>query len=237
MTSLPITSAQDVQYYGAMIAQSGMFGADSEAQGVAIVLMCHQQGQSLLEYQRTFHLVGGKPSMKADVMLAKLLEYGGGYEVLERSETVAHIKAWRQGNEANPFELRLTIEQAIEQKLPFKGDGRTFKNTWQNYPRAMLWARASSEAVRVVEPRVNAGIYAPEELDDDANPAPIEPTDPFAAIPPDPVDYDIVPFGPSAGKRWFDLGREVLMRVKADPKTLTKEHLQAVDAALERLPF
>ena len=232
---------------GEQLAASGFYGELFPAQGFAIATACYQEGISYEQFRRTYHIIESKPSMRADTMLAKLLELGGDYKVIERTATVAHIRARRSGGE--PVDVRMTMEEAVEKGLPFT-KAKTMKRNWKVHPTNMLWARVSSEVVRVVEPRVNYGIYTPEELegDDDAATAisgepipctkpPAVPADPFSAIPADTVDYNIVPFGPSAGKRWIDLGRVTLQAVIANPQTLTKEHLEAVNTAFEKLPF
>lgn len=244
---------EDFVKIGDHLAASGFFGDIHAAQGFAIATGCYQEALSYEQWRRTYHVIEGKPSMRADTMLAKLLELGGDYDILERTDTVAHIRANRAGKE--PHEVRFTMEDAIEVGLPFKSGTKTLKRNWKVHPKNMLWARASSDAVRAVDPRVNHGIYTPEEMegpegDDVANamsgdPVPLAkapaaaeiPADVFQALPADAVDFDLVPFGPNAGKRWIDLGREILTKVLADPQTLTKEHLIAVQAAFDKSPF
>ena len=241
----------DFMKIGEQLAASGFFGEIFPAQGFAIASGCYQEGLSYEQWRRTYHVIEGKPSMRADTMLAKLLEQGGNYEILERTDLVAHIRANRAGCE--PHEVRFTMEDAIAVGLPFKNGTKTLKRNWRVHPKNMLWARASSDAVRAVDPRVNHGIYTPEEMespngDDIANaisgdPVPLTkapaavPEDPFTAIPKHTVDYDIVPFGPHAGKTWLNLGRDILQLVIANPKTLTKEHIEAAQVALDKSPF
>jgi len=56
-----------------------------------------------------------------------------------------------------------------------KAAGLTGKQTWKQYPRAMLRSRVISEGIRTVYPGVAVGIYTPEEVGDfDAAPVKAE---------------------------------------------------------------
>ena len=70
MENLPVKSMNDLAKIGQMIAQSGMAGASNEGQGLIVAMTCHQQGITPLEFIRTYHIIDGKPSMKADAMAA-----------------------------------------------------------------------------------------------------------------------------------------------------------------------
>lgn len=170
MTTLPITSADDALKIGQMIARSGTFGVNTDEAGAVIALMCHQEGISLLKFQRTYHMMGNKPTMKADAMLAQFVDNGGGFDLIERSESRAAIEAWRENGKKHKFEL--SIEEVKKAGYCYSKDGKTMSNTWRQYPKAMLWARLVSDMVRALDPRVNAGIYTQEEMQDVQEPAP-----------------------------------------------------------------
>jgi len=285
MFQLPIKSVQDAQAIGQAIAQSGMFGVSNDGAGTIIALMCFQRGISLDEYERTWQFVQGKRSMRYDVMLAKLLELGGDYKILERSKDRAHIQLKREGGEWADFSLTMT--DAIESGVACEKDGKTVKQQYRMRPEVMLLSKCVSNGVRITEPRVNFGVYTSEEVEEinenqstnqvapgpspKAIQFPIDPEmpanepygpnggtlvyeqkaeapaqttlpasvpDPFASIPADPVDYTVMPIGPHAGKKWAELGHEMLQALKADPRILTKQHLAEIDKALdESVPF
>lgn len=270
---LPINTPEDAMSVGTMIARSGMFEARSNEAGAVIAMMCAGEDMSLLEFIRTFHIIEGRPTMKADVMLVKFLQLGGHYDVIERSDTAAEIVLNREGAKAVTF--RLTFDEVKRAGYCFGKDGKTLSRNWAVRPKNMLWARVVSDAVRVMDPRVNAGIYTAEEMSDEETrtepapkpvqdkpqpkpvkaapapepvapaptvapsaPAPVAPlADPFADLPDDPVDYSVCPIGKNKGKAWSELPRDVLLKVVDSPQTLTKKHVEAVKAALEKTPF
>jgi hypothetical protein len=115
-----------------------------------------------LDYIRTFHLIEGKPSMRADAMLAKFAERGGKYKINEFSAKRA-AAVFTKGE--NTLDLELTMEQALAAEWPNDSKGGIKKN-WRCTPDAMLWARLVSKAVRILDPGVNSGTYTPEEMAD-----------------------------------------------------------------------
>ena len=167
---LPYQGMTDLVQAGALLARSGFIGIKNEADGFVIATACHQTGMTFMEFSETYHIVEGKPSMRADAMLARLMELGGEYEIVERSDTKAAIKA-TFGKATGMFSL--SWEEAQQEPFPWcDAKHTTFKKNWAT-PRArkqMLWARAVSDAVRTVCPQACKGTYTPEEVQDFADP-------------------------------------------------------------------
>ena len=263
---LPIKCTSDALEIGKYLVMSGMFGVNTAEAGAVIALMCYQEGMSLLEFQRTFHIVSNRPSMKADTMLAKFMENGGEFELLTRSREEASVKMRLKGGKWNTFSL--TILQALEAGYPYKKKGSTeLSDTWKNLPANMLWARVVSDGVRVTDPRVNAGIYTPEEMEDDSSPktVPDEPKktgvdfskaaeelrstkaskalseiikEPSSDATGLPTGNEIIEIGPHKGKKWKDLDNETLEKILANPPSaLTAKDLAAARAALDDIPY
>lgn len=161
--ALPINTMAELERAGAMLAKSGMFGINNDQAGFVVAATCHQQGISLLEFNRTYHIVEGRPSMRADAMLAEFRNRGGRYEILENSTTRA-AAVFEFDNQRVTFEF--TSADAARTGDCFKADGKTFKHNWAHRPDDMLWARMVSRAVRRLCPEIVAGLYTPEEAAD-----------------------------------------------------------------------
>ena len=159
---LPTHSMQEVATAGELLAQSGMFGIKNAAAGFVVVATCHQQGISLMEFHRTYHIVEGRPSMRADAMLAEFRKTGGRYGIIENSQTRAAAEFVFEGQKQT-FEF--TIEDARRTGDCLNGKGE-LKQIWEKRPEDMLWARMVSRAVRRLCPEINAGMYPPEEVMD-----------------------------------------------------------------------
>lgn len=159
--NLPIAyrySVQDVSEMARAVAQSRMFGMD-QAQAMTLMLLAQAKGIHPIQAVERYHVIQGRPAMKADAMLADFQAAGGTVEWTERSE-----KAW-EGTFTHPthapngLPVRFTLDDA-------KRAGLLNNPTWTKYPGNMLRARVISNAIRTIMPGIVAGIYTPEEASD-----------------------------------------------------------------------
>jgi hypothetical protein len=139
------------------IAKSGLFGMKSPEQAMALMLVAQAEGMHPAIAARDFHVIQGRPALKADAMLARFQAAGG--KVRWTSYTNERVAAMFSHAAGGEVEIEWTIAQA-------KTAGLTGKDVWRQYPRAMLRARVISEGIRTVFPGVAVGVYTPEELGD-----------------------------------------------------------------------
>jgi hypothetical protein len=159
---MPMATMNDMEQLGEALAKSGMFGVTNASQGMVLAATCHCRGIDPLQFIQTYHIIEGRPAMRADAMLAKFQERGGSYKVIEMS---AKRAAGRFVCRENDLEMELTMEQALAAEWPKDNKGGIKKN-WRCTPDAMLWSRLVSKAVRLLDPGVCAGVYTPEEVAD-----------------------------------------------------------------------
>lgn len=153
----------DVERMAAAVAKSGLFGIKSPDQAIALMLIAQAEGMHPAIAARDYHVVQGRPALKADAMLARFQQAGG--RVQWGAYTDSRVAATFSHPAGGTVEIEWTIEQA-------KRAGLTGKDVWRQYPRAMLRARVISEGIRTVYPGVAVGVYTPEEINDlDAKPA------------------------------------------------------------------
>lgn len=151
-----------VERMAVAFAKSGLFGIKTPEQAVALMLIAQAEGLHPAVAARDYHVIQGRPALKADAMLARFQQAGGkvvwnAYADDKVSGTFSHP----QGGSA-------TVEWTLAQA---KTAGLTNKDVWKQYPRAMLRARVVSEGIRTVYPGVSVGVYTPEEIGDfDAKP-------------------------------------------------------------------
>lgn len=244
---LPANTMADLVRAGELLAQSGMFGIRNPGAGFVVAATCHQQGISLMEFHRTYHIVDDRPSMRADAMLAELRKRGGKHRIVENSTTRAAVEIEFDGQKL-PFEF--TMDNAKRTGDCYQKDGKTLKHTWVKRPEDMLWARCISRAVRRICPEIVSGLYTPEEVSDfDDRPGRREPititaevasgraaTAAAAAVTEPEVDYSVCPeIGSSFdGMLWTSLDIDVLKDALAsDFPEITSEHKNYIHAALE----
>jgi len=156
ITPMPIQGMQDLMSVGDMLARSGMFGVTNPAAGMVVALTCHQTGQTIFDFLRTYHIINGKPSMKADSMAAEFRKRGGRYKIIDRTDEKAVADFTFEGNTT---QFAFTIEEARQAGLVKDG------GNWAKYPANMLWWRMMSNALRVLCPELVAGVYTPEEIE------------------------------------------------------------------------
>jgi len=147
----------EIEQMATSIAASKLFGINNKDQAVALMLLCQAEGLHPAIAARDYHLIQGRPALKADAMLARFQQAGGSVTWKEYTdEKVTGIFSHPQGG---TLELSWTLRQARE-------IGIANKDNWKNYPRAMLRARVISEGIRSVFPGCVVGVYTPEEVQD-----------------------------------------------------------------------
>ena len=152
-----IVPFQDMQQMAEVAAGSKMFGFKNTQEAMAIMLLCQAENLHPAVAMRDFHVIQGRPALKADAMLARFQQAGGKVEWKEYTdEKVTGVFSHPQGG---TLELSWTLAKA-------KAIGIASKDNWKNYPRAMLRARVVSEGIRSVYPGCVVGVYTPEEVQD-----------------------------------------------------------------------
>lgn len=155
-TTTALVSFQDMQQMAESFARSGFFGIKTPDQAVALMALCQAEGMHPATALRDYHLIQGKPALKADAMLARFLSSGGKVEwTAYTDERVAAIFSHPQGGRV---EVDWTPARAKQARIS--------NDMHQKYPRQMLRARVISEGIRTVYPGVVIGVYTPEEVAD-----------------------------------------------------------------------
>lgn len=149
---------KEVQEMAQVIVQGNLFPSlKNPAQVLSLMLLCQAKGMHPMIAVERYHIIEGKPSMKADAMLSEFLSHGGRIEWQERSDT--RVLAAFTAPNAGTVEVVWTIERA-------RNAGLTGKGNWKSYPCQMLSARVISEGIGLTMPGVRMGIYTPEEVQD-----------------------------------------------------------------------
>jgi hypothetical protein len=152
-----IVPYQDMQQMAEVAANSKMFGFKNTQEAMAIMLLCQAENLHPAVAMRDYHVIQGRPALKADAMLARFQQAGGKVDWKEYTdEKVTGVFSHPQGG---TLELSWTLAKA-------KAIGIANKDNWKNYPRAMLRARVISEGIRSVYPGCVVGVYTPEEVQD-----------------------------------------------------------------------
>jgi len=154
---------QDMQQMAEVAASSKMFGFKNPQEALAIMLLCQGEGLHPAIAMRDYHVIQGRPALKADAMLARFQQAGGAvkWDVYTDQEVT--------GTFSHPSGGSLAVTWTLAHA---KQIGIASKDNWKNYPRAMLRARCISEGIRAVYPGCVVGVYTPEEVQDFPQTAP-----------------------------------------------------------------
>ena len=147
-------------------AKSGLFGVKTPEQALALMAICEADGLHPAKAVQEYHIINGRPALRADAMLARFQTAGGSVRWGEYTDQrVVGTFSHPQGGSV---EVAWTVDMAT-------AAGLTKNPTWRSYPRQMLRARCISEGIRTVFPGVVVGTYTPEEAEDMAPPPPRQP--------------------------------------------------------------
>jgi len=144
------------------VANSKLFGVSTPDQAIALFLVAQSEGRHPASAAKEYHVIKGRPALRADAMLARFQQAGGSVRWVSRTdERVVAVFSHPQGGD---LEVAWSLDDA-------RRAGLAGGDSWRKYPRQMLSARVVSEGVRAVFPAVTSGMYTPEEVSDFA-PAP-----------------------------------------------------------------
>ena len=146
----------DMQVMAEAIAGSGLFGLKTPQQALALGLLCQAEGRHPAEAARDYHVIQGRPTLKADTMLARFQSAGG------RVEWPVYTDKKVVGTFSHPSGGTLTLDWDWDRA---KAAGLANRDTWKQYPRQMLRSRVISEAIRTILPGVLSGCYLPDEIE------------------------------------------------------------------------
>jgi 5'-3' exonuclease len=155
-------SMKDARLLASDLHASRMFSAYGTPQAVlSSVILGRELGLPAMSAMRGIHIIEGKHSLSASLMIALVLKSGLAeyFEPVEFDEKHAVYETKRKGARA-PVKMVHTIEMAQQAGLVKSGSG------WMKNPVDMLCARASSRLARMVYPDILAGLYTPEEMRD-----------------------------------------------------------------------
>lgn len=154
-----IVPFEALQAMAQSMVKSGLFGVKTADQAVSLMLIAQAEGKHPAIAAQEYHIIQGRPALKADTLLARFQQAGGIVEWCDYTDEKVSARFSHPQSSPKPVLIEWTLAQA-------KRVGLAGKDNWKNYPRAMLRARVISEGVRTVYPGIAIGIYSVEEVQD-----------------------------------------------------------------------
>ena len=140
----------------------------------AVILRGRALGLDATTALANFHVVEGKPTMQASLIVGLVLNSGKA-EYFDCTETTNQQATWetKRKGAKSPMVISFSIEDALaaglvqKQGSEYRGVSRSGKpSNWDKYRRTMLRWRAATELARIAYPDVVAGLYTPDEISD-----------------------------------------------------------------------
>lgn len=158
-----LVAMNDMERMSIAVSKSNLFGCKTPEQAMALMLLAQAEGVHPAKAIQDYHIIDGKPALRADAMLSRFQAAGGRVEWTEYTDKrVCGKFSHPQGG---------TVEVDWDQDRA-KAAGLLNRANWKSYPRQMLRARVISEGVRTVYPGASSGIYTAEEVQDMVEVAP-----------------------------------------------------------------
>ena len=209
-----VTSLADAIQIGRILAASRFFkDATNEQQAVAKILRGWELGIPPVAALENIAVIDGKTTLSAHLIAAKVAE-SSRYRLRvvnhTHEECVIRFEQKIEGNWDYLGVSEFTIDDARRANL-------LHKKNWQNYPKAMLYARAVVQGARWYCSSVFMGnIYIPEELD---------------ATTVDVSEVEDIPLMQSNSEQISNLLNELGVTEPADRKAVAMQHLNGRKAA------
>ncbi len=158
-TALEPTTIDQAFWLATQLLKSGLLGKaiQKPEAAFAVILAGRELGLTAMQSLRSLHLIEGKPTLSADLMVAlvKRSPLCKSFKLIESNDKIATYEADRAGEGVT--RMSFTIDEA-------KAAGVTGKDNWKKYTAAMLRARCIAALARVVFPDLLLGVYENDEL-------------------------------------------------------------------------
>ncbi len=155
--STALVPVDQIERMALAVAKSGLFGVKTPDQAMALMLIAQAEGMHPAIAARDYHVINGRPTLRADAMLARFQQAGGKVEWGEYTDQ--RVVGTFSHSQGGSVRIEWTTKMAQDA-------GLTRNPTWKSYPRQMLRARCISEGIRTIYPGVAIGTYTPEEAED-----------------------------------------------------------------------
>ncbi len=147
----------DMERMASAIAKSGLFGIKTPDAALALGLVAVSENRPFASIATDYDIVQGRPALRAQAALSRFQNAGGKIQWITRNDQECTV----EGSHPSGGTLRVTwtIERAA-------AAGLTGKQSWRQYPCALLSARCVAELVRAILPSCLSGQYLVEEVSD-----------------------------------------------------------------------
>lgn len=149
-----LSSLDEMKAFAEAAVASKFYGFKTAAEMLPLMIIAQSEGRSFASVVQEYDIISGKPSLKAEAMLARFQKSGGHIQWTELSD--ARCSAIFSHPQCAPVEIDWDMRRAQQAQIK--------NHMWAKYPRNMLKARVISDGVRTAFPACLGGLYTPEEV-------------------------------------------------------------------------
>lgn len=155
---IAVRSLDDVERLARIAVGSGYTSCRKAEEAAMLIITGHELGLSPAQSLRGIYVVGGRPVLSADLMVAVVRRSGlcESWRTVESTAERCTITTRRRGESVDATRT-WTMADAKRAQI-------TGKPIWTAYPATMLRHRCAADLAREVYPDVLMGLYDPEEL-------------------------------------------------------------------------
>jgi hypothetical protein len=157
-TQRAISGFDELWGMAAAVAKSNLFAVKNTEEAVTLMMLAQAEGVHPIQAMRMYHIINGRPSMRADAMQAKFQQRGGRVRWVVRSDD--RVTAEFSHPDLQPEPIVVTWDNDRVKKAGLS------QGNHNKFPTQMKAARVISEGVGAIMPEVKMGLYAPEEVED-----------------------------------------------------------------------
>jgi hypothetical protein len=152
-----LTSWDDMDKMAKYVAQSGMFGVTNPAQAICLFAIAQGEGISALAVLKKYHIIEGKPSMRADAMLAEFQKAGGGVIYHARTDSIVAATYFSDRKKIGPEAEKRAIDR-MEIMLKLESADDTIDRLGLYFALTKLNREGEQTIVRTLKDAVEKGI-------------------------------------------------------------------------------
>lgn len=138
------------------VAASKLFGIKTPQEALSLMAIAQAEGLHPAIAARDYHIIQGRPTLKADAMMSRFQASGGKVEWHSYTDECCDATL----NHPQGGSVRVMWDMDRVKKAQISNSAM-----YSKYPRNMLRARVISEGIRTIYPGVAVGVYTPEEVD------------------------------------------------------------------------
>ena len=182
---------QEIEKMAVSVTKSGLFGVKTVEQAISMMLLAQSLGVHPMQAVMEYNIIQGRPSKKAEAMLASFIQAGGSVQWHKLDDMVADATfSHPQGGT-----IRLSWDIA---RAKMAGLFDRPESNYKKYPRAMLRSRVISEGVRTIYPAATGGLRSPEEFEEEITAGDLAKLDPKKSRLENIIDVQSAPTAPAS---------------------------------------